>query len=173
MFRPANPHRSTLADGVQCVPVGELTRVADPPSGYVIVGGGKTALDAICWLLDRGTAADAITWIRPRDTWLLNRKFFQPGDGVMETFEGIVFELEAVAQCDSVEAVYARLEEHGVVFRTDSSVVPTMLKGATLARQSSRSSGRSTMSSVSVMSSASSATRSSSSTVSSPRARIV
>jgi hypothetical protein len=121
-----------VADGVRCVPVGELTRVSEPPAGYVIVGGGKTAFDAICWLLDRGTDPDAITWIRPRDTWLLNRHYFQPGDAVVQTFEGIVFELEAVAECDSVEAVYARLEEHGVVFRTDPSVVPTMLKGATV-----------------------------------------
>jgi ribulose 1,5-bisphosphate synthetase/thiazole synthase len=126
------PPPFAVAEGIRCVPVGELTRVAAPPSGYVIVGGGKTALDAICWLLDRGTSPDAITWIRPRDAWLLNRKFFQPGDGVMNTFEGIVLELEAVAGCDSVEAVYERLEERGVVFRTDTDVVPTMLKGATV-----------------------------------------
>ena len=93
---------------------------------------GKTALDAICWLLDRGTAADDITWIRPRDSWLLNRKYFQPGECAMETFEGIVLEIEAVAECDSVEAVYERLEARDVVLRVDRSVVPTMMKGATL-----------------------------------------
>jgi hypothetical protein len=121
-----------VADGVQCVPVGELTSVAHAPAGYVVVGGGKTALDAICWLLDRGTPADDITWVRPRDAWLLNRKFFQPGEGVKETFEGIVLELEAVTQCDSVEKVYERLEEQDVVLRIDPSVVPTMMRGATL-----------------------------------------
>ena len=92
------PPPFSVADGVHCVPVGELTKVADAPAGYVIVGGGKTALDAICWLLDRGTPADDITWIRPRDSWLLNRKFFQPNAGVMETFESIVLELEAVSR---------------------------------------------------------------------------
>jgi hypothetical protein len=128
----SEPPPFDVADGVQCVPVGALTKVAAPPDGYVIVGGGKTALDAICWLLDRGTSADSITWIRPRDTWLLNRKFFQPGECVLDTFEGIVFELEAVARCESVEAVYAELEQHGVVLRTDVDVVPTMMRGATL-----------------------------------------
>lgn len=126
------PPPFTVADGVQCVPVGELTNVAHAPAGYVIVGGGKTALDAICWLLDRGTPADEITWIRPRDSWLLNRKFFQPGECVLETFEGIVLELEAVRDCASVEEVYERLEEREVVVRVDRSVVPTMMKGATL-----------------------------------------
>ncbi|MGZ4735005.1 MAG: hypothetical protein ACXVKA_12585 [Acidimicrobiia bacterium] len=126
------PPPFAVADGVQCVPVGELTRLSHVPAGYVIVGGGKTALDAICWLLDRGTPADDISWIRPRDAWLLNRKFFQPGDCVMETFEGIVLELEAMRDCDSVEEIYERLEEREVVFRVDRSVVPTMMRGATL-----------------------------------------
>ncbi len=126
------PPPFTLGDGVRCVPVGELTKVSHAPAGYVIVGGGKTALDAICWLLERETPADDITWIRPRDSWLLNRKFFQPGEGVVETFEGIVLEIEAVAECDSVEEVYERLEERGVMLRVDESVVPTMMKGATL-----------------------------------------
>jgi hypothetical protein len=126
------PPPFAVADGVRCVPVGELTRVAHAPAGYVIVGGGKTALDAICWLLDRETPADDITWIRPRDSWLLNRKFFQPGEGVMETFEGIVLEIEAIGECDSVEEIYERLEERGVMLRVDRSVVPTMMKGATL-----------------------------------------
>ena len=126
------PAPFTVAEGVQCVPVGELTSIERPPAGYVIVGGGKTALDAICWLLDRETSPDDITWIRPRDSWLLNRKFFQPGEGVMETFEGIVLELEAVRDCDSVEEVCDRLESHEVLLRIDASVVPTMMKGATL-----------------------------------------
>ena len=55
-----------------------------------------------------------------------------PATCVMETFEGIVLELEAVAECDSVEEVYERLEARDVVFRVDRSVVPTMMKGATL-----------------------------------------
>ena len=63
-----DPAPFDVADGVRCVPVGELATLADPAAGYVIVGGGKTALDAICWLLDRGTDPDDITWIRPRDT---------------------------------------------------------------------------------------------------------
>jgi hypothetical protein len=126
------PPPFAVAEGVRCVPVGELTKVAHAPAGYVIVGGGKTALDAICWLLDRETPADDITWIRPRDSWLLNRRFFQPGECVMETFEGIVLEIEAVGECDSVEEIYERLEERGVVVRVDRSVVPTMMKGATI-----------------------------------------
>jgi hypothetical protein len=120
-----------VADGVSCVPIGALARVTTPPTGYVIVGSGKTAMDAVLWLLDGGTAPDDITWIRPRDSWILNRAYFQPGVGVVRTFEGVVQELEAVAECDSIAQVYERLEEKNVVLRIDPSVEPTMLKGAT------------------------------------------
>lgn len=126
-----DPPPFEVADGVTCVPVGALSKVAKPPAGYVIIGSGKTAMDAVCWLLDQGTAPHDVTWIRPRDSWILNRRFFQPGTGVVPTFEGVVLELEAVAECDSIEQVYERLEAQEVVFRIDRSVLPLMLKGAT------------------------------------------
>jgi hypothetical protein len=118
-----------VADGVRCVPVGNLSALENPAAGYVIVGGGKTALDAICWLLDRGIDPDDITWIRPRDNWILNRAFFQPGQ--TRTFAGVVLQLEAMVASESVEEVYQRLEEDGVMLRTDRAVVPTMMKGGT------------------------------------------
>jgi NAD(P)-binding Rossmann-like domain len=119
-----------VADGARCVPVGELARLEQPAAGYVIVGGGKTALDAICWLLDRGTDPDAITWIRPRDSWILNRACFQPGQA--RTFAAVVLQLEAMVVSESVEEVYERLEKDDVMLRTDPAVVPTMMKGGTV-----------------------------------------
>jgi hypothetical protein len=128
-----DPAPFDVADGVRCVPVGELITLGNPAAGYVIVGGGKTALDGICWLLDRGTDPGGITWIRPRDTCLLNRAFFQPGQS--RTFAGVVLQLEAMVASESVEEVYERLEENDEVLRTDRGVVPTMMKGATLSFQ--------------------------------------
>ena len=125
-----DPPPFAVADGVQCVPVGELATLERAARGYVLVGAGKTAMDAICWLLDRGADPDDITWIRPRDTWILNRAYFQPGQP--RTFEGIVLQLEAMVASESVEDVYERLEERGVMLRVDPTVVPTMMKGATV-----------------------------------------
>jgi len=126
-----DPPPFAVAEGVPCVPIGALTQVATPAAGYVIIGAGKTAMDAACWLLDRGVTPTDITWVRPRDPWILNRAFFQPGSGVVKTFGGIVQELEAIAESDSIDDAYARLEEREIVFRIDPSAAPTMLKGAT------------------------------------------
>src|SRR5207249_2694633 len=60
----------------------------------------------------------------------LNRAFFQPGQ--TRTFEGIVLQLEAMLASASVPEVYERLEGDEVMLRTDRSVIPTMMKGATV-----------------------------------------
>jgi hypothetical protein len=108
--------------------------VTTAPAGYTIIGAGKTAMDAACWLLDQGVPPADITWVRPRDSWILNRAFFQPGHGVVATFEGVVVELEAIAASDTIDEVFERLEDGQVVLRIDPSVTPSMLKGATSSR---------------------------------------
>ena len=40
---------------------------------YLIVGGGKTGIDAVLYLLDHGVLPDKISWVVPNDSWLLNR----------------------------------------------------------------------------------------------------
>jgi hypothetical protein len=87
-------------------------------------------MDAVTWLLDRGVAPDTVTWIRPRDTWSLNRAFFQPGRP--RTFEGVVLQLEAMVASSTVDEVYERLESHELMLRIDPDVAPTMMKGGTL-----------------------------------------
>jgi hypothetical protein len=126
-----DPPPFAVADEATCIPVGALTDLTRAPAGYVIIGAGKTAMDAVCWLLDHDVPASDVTWIRPADAWLLNREFYQPGAGAVRTLEGFVFELETIAECDSIEQVYAGLEEHGLVQRIDRSVQPRVLRGAT------------------------------------------
>lgn len=127
-----DPPPFEVAAGATCVPINALADVTRPAAGYVIIGAGKTAMDAVCWLLDGGISPDAISWIRPREPWILNRAFFQPGEGVLTTFEGIVLTLEAVAGCRSIDEVFDRLEHRQVVLRLDPLLQPSMLKGATV-----------------------------------------
>ena len=127
-----DPPPFEITPGARCVPVGALAQVTEPPTGYTIVGGGKTAMDAVTWLLERGTPPDVITWIRPRDTWLTNRANFQPHGGAIDTFAGVVHELEAVAASQTVDEAMLRAEEAGVLLRPDPDHLPTMNKGPTV-----------------------------------------
>ncbi|WP_402463299.1 NAD(P)-binding protein [Isoptericola aurantiacus] len=120
-----------VADGVACVPVGGLPAVADADA-FVIVGSGKTATDAIVWLLSRGTDPEAITWVRPRDPWMLDRATVQPDPAVFLSMAAAL--MESAASARTVDAFFHRLEDDGVMLRLDPAVTPTMARVPTLGR---------------------------------------
>jgi hypothetical protein len=135
-LEPSVPARSAppfdVAAGMRCIAVGELSRVAEPAGRYVIVGAGKTSIDACLWLLQSGVAPGDITWIKPREAWLLNRVYAQCGELVGDLFEGISFQMEAAAQASSLEDLFTRLNACGLLLRVDERVTPTMYKAATV-----------------------------------------
>jgi hypothetical protein len=120
-----------VEDGARVLPVGELVRLEEAPSQYVVVGSGKTATDAVVWLQARGVDPDAICWVRPRDPWMVNRAVLQPDPAV---FQGMAADMmQAAAAAESLEDLFLRLEDVGIMLRIDRSVMPTMAKGPTLA----------------------------------------
>jgi len=124
------PPQFELDDGVRAVPVNELPRVGEAPSEYVVVGSGKTATDACIWLLARGVDPDRICWVRPRDPWMLNRGVVQPDPAV---FLGMAADMmTAAAAGTSLDDVFLRLEDAGVMIRIDRAVTPTMARAPTL-----------------------------------------
>jgi hypothetical protein len=118
---------------VDCVPPNELPRIREARDRYVIVGAGKTAMDACLWLLRHGIEPRRLTWIKPRDSWILNRATIQPGPQfakrVLADFSG---QLAAVLQAESLPDLFDRLEAKGSLLRIDTSVDPTMYRCAIL-----------------------------------------
>ncbi|HSQ61919.1 MAG TPA: hypothetical protein VLM85_01840, partial [Polyangiaceae bacterium] len=125
-----SPPPFAMADGVRWVTPSELARLEQPAERFVIIGGGKTALDACIWLLERGVPATAIRWIRPREAWWMNRKFQQPHTLLPDLLHGTAIQIEAMAQAGSVDELFARLESEGVFLRIDPKVAATMFRGA-------------------------------------------
>ncbi|MGD9796490.1 MAG: NAD(P)-binding protein [Acidimicrobiia bacterium] len=120
-----------VADDVRVVAVNDLATMTSAPDRFVIVGSGKTATDAIVWLLGNGVDPGRITWIRPRDPWMLNRAVVQPDPVVALGLSADT--MEAAAGADSLDDLFLRLEAAGVVLRLDPDVTPTMAKTPTLA----------------------------------------
>jgi len=135
-LEPSVPARSAppfaVAPGVRSATINDLSRLAGPAERYVIIGAGKTAIDACLWLLRSGVSPAAITWIKPREAWLLNRVYAQCGDLVGNLFEGIALQMEAGAQASSLEDLFTRLNACGLLLRIDERVTPTMYKSATV-----------------------------------------
>jgi hypothetical protein len=120
--------------GARLIPVNDLPTLSGPASGYTILGGGKTAIDACLWLVDAGVPPEAIRWIRPRDAWLLDRAFQQPLELLPRLMEGVSLYLEAAAQADDVSDLFRRLEACGQLIRLDPAVEPTTFRCATVSQ---------------------------------------
>jgi hypothetical protein len=122
-----------IGAGASVVPLDQLTHLTRKPERFVIIGAGKTAMDACAWLLERGVDADDIQWIKPRESWLLNRAHVQPGELVGGMLEGIARQMEAAAGAASADDLMDRLEAAEQLRRIDPGVRPTMYKAATIA----------------------------------------
>jgi hypothetical protein len=125
------PSFSIDAD-VRFITVGDLVHLDAAPSGYTLLGGGKTAMDACYWLLEHGVAADSIRWIRTRDSWVLPRACFQPLSLMGTTLDTFAEALAILSEATSVDDLYHRLEAAGLARRFDRTVTPTMFRGAIL-----------------------------------------
>ncbi|HET7666745.1 MAG TPA: NAD(P)-binding protein [Mycobacterium sp.] len=132
---PAMRAPSYSVEAVDCVPPNDLPRTRDRIDSYVIVGAGKTAMDACLWLLGHGVAATRLTWIKPRESWILDRAAIQPGSQfakrVLRDFSN---QLAAVSEAESLADLFERLEAKGCLLRIDSSVDPTMYRCAILSQ---------------------------------------
>jgi hypothetical protein len=129
------PPRYSVAPGVRCVPLNELARLAQPQTGYVVVGAGKTGMDACIWLLEQGVDPDSIRWIMPRDAWVLDRANLQSGDEFfMNTWGAMTRQLEEVLAAEDAQDLMLRLEAAGEWMRIDPRVRPTVYHGAILSR---------------------------------------
>ena len=120
----------TVGEGVKLIPVGELVHVTEPPSGFTVLGAGKTAMDACSFLLDNGVDPDRIRWVRPRDAWLMNRSSWQPLDLVASTVESLSLVLQSLAEAENLDDLFAGSRRAAQLLRLDPAVEPTMFRGA-------------------------------------------
>tara|TARA_B100000780_G_scaffold275523_1_gene242283 strand:+ start:160 stop:1557 length:1398 start_codon:yes stop_codon:yes gene_type:complete len=125
----------SIAAGIRFIPLNDLPKVTSQPDNYVIVGGGKTGIDACLWLLENGVEADSISWVMPRDAWLIDRKNTQPtAEFFNDAIGAQANQMEAIANSESIEDMFKRLEDAGVFLRIDTGVWPKMFHGATISQ---------------------------------------
>jgi NAD(P)-binding Rossmann-like domain len=130
-----HPPKYSVAEGVKCVPLNDLPRIKTAHSGYVVVGSGKTGIDACLWLLENDVAPSAITWIMPRDAWYINRATVQPGqDFFLQSYGGFTTQLECVAGAKSLQDLLASLEATEQLLRLDKNITPRMYHAAIMSK---------------------------------------
>ena len=124
-----------VAEGATCVPPNALPRLAGTWDRYMVIGAGKTGMDACLFLLKNGVAPDQIEWVMPRHAWLFDRADIQGGHMFARTlgrWGGETF--DAIAESESVDEFFANLSARGLLLRLDETVRPTMWRCATVTK---------------------------------------
>ena len=122
-----------VAEGAHCAPLNELPRLAGQFERHVVVGAGKTGMDACLFLLAHGVAPDSITWIMPRDSWILDRANIQPGGEFADRIlRGLESQMQAIADAQDIDDLFERVNATGQLLRLDPHVRPTMYRCATV-----------------------------------------
>jgi hypothetical protein len=125
--------RFQVAEGVTCVPPNDLPELCARFEHFSVLGAGKTGSDVCGWLLEHGAQPERIRWIVPRDAWLVNRAFVQPGQEFFaQTFGAFAAAREALAHATCAPDFARRMEAAGVWFRLDPNVEPRMFHGASM-----------------------------------------
>ncbi|MEM9174541.1 MAG: NAD(P)/FAD-dependent oxidoreductase [Myxococcota bacterium] len=122
------PPRYAVSGGATLVPINGLAELGRGYARYVVIGAGKTGIDAALYLLDQGVAPGKITWVVPNDAWFLNRDALYP-DGLADEFGT---QLTVLQDAQSVTEVMQGLEDAGRLLRLDANVWPTKYRCATV-----------------------------------------
>ncbi|MDH3302916.1 MAG: NAD(P)/FAD-dependent oxidoreductase [Acidimicrobiia bacterium] len=125
-----------VGPGVTCVPPNRLPHLAAQYRRITVLGGGKTGVDALTWLLSNGYPGEALSWVVPRDAWFFNRASFEVGIDFLEaTFGSLADEYEAIASASNIEDLCLEIEQSGRWLRVDHDVWPTMFHAATISQR--------------------------------------
>ena len=119
-----------VTDEQNIVPPNALSTLSHAYQKYVIVGAGKTGMDAVLLLLERGVKQESIRWIMPNDAWLLDRANIFP-EGLLNTL-GNQLRLTAIAA--SLEDLLISLEAEGMLLRIDPQVWASKYRCATVSQ---------------------------------------
>lgn len=113
------------------VPPNGLPRIERPWQRYVVIGAGKTGIDAILFLLDQGVSPDRVQWVVSNDSWLWDRASVQPGV-VLET---LTAQVESIVNATNIDEVFLELERQGSMCRIDTGALPSKWRCATIDRR--------------------------------------
>jgi hypothetical protein len=129
------PPPFAVHDDALVVPPGGVARASRGYDRYVVVGSGKTGIDTVLWLLERGTPPYRISWVVPRDAWLYNREICQPGAEFIQISDLYAAAFtNAWSQASTIDELYDEFIESGYLFRLSDEVRPTAFRCATVTR---------------------------------------
>ncbi|MFL2526760.1 MAG: NAD(P)-binding protein [Candidatus Azotimanducaceae bacterium] len=116
----------------KCAPLNDLPVLSQKYDDFVIVGAGKTAIDAVLFLLKNDLNPAKISWIMPRDSWILDRAQIQPTLESIGT--ALATQIIPGSQSDSIDDFFDKIAKAGGLLRIDENVKPEMYRCSTVTK---------------------------------------
>ena len=138
---------------IKCIPVNDIlvannVLAQDKNQKYVVIGGGKTGMDTVYFLLTQRKvdAANDIVWIMPHDAWITARESI--GNCLEFLHTSLVLAQQQPSCRDNndlatyvktspncLQQAFLKWEEQGKIYRLDPNILPTKFKDATLSKE--------------------------------------
>mmetsp|Transcript_9653 Transcript_9653/g.11137 ORF Transcript_9653/g.11137 Transcript_9653/m.11137 type:complete len:514 (+) Transcript_9653:24-1565(+) len=148
----STPPKFTFSDKISVAPVNDIVNISVDDKGnnklkqkhFVVVGGGKTGMDAISHLLTKkDVSLENLLWIVPNDAWITAREKIGNCIDLLYTCSKLQASDDKEGDNDSdktkkeigsefLQRGFHEWEKQGHIYRIDPSIVPTKFKDATL-----------------------------------------
>ncbi len=125
-----HPPQYKVADEVSLVPINGLADLKQTWSRFVIIGAGKTGMDALLYLLEQGVAPERLTWIISNDVWFIPRENAYPEVQATQMRAQLPF----LVKCRDTATLYAHFEALGWITRLNPEIEPTRFRCATVSK---------------------------------------
>ncbi|MEM7511834.1 MAG: hypothetical protein AAF388_12935, partial [Bacteroidota bacterium] len=118
----------TVDEGVPLVPLNDLMTSHDQWEKFCVIGNGKTGMDAILFLLEKGIDPDRISWVAPNDAWLFNRSHTY----IRLVTKELLTHADFMVNASKPDDVFQEMEKKGGILRLDKNILPTKWRCATV-----------------------------------------
>ena len=123
-----HPPKFEVDDQVPFFPLNDLPEQSGKWGHYYVLGCGKTGMDAVMYLLERGVPADNVHWVMSNDVWAIDRADIHVG----QLGESVLEQCRSVVAAKEPQDVFTLLEKEGGIIRVDEDFTPTKWKCPTI-----------------------------------------
>lgn len=120
-----------VAKEVPLIPINNLVDQTNKWEKFYIIGNGKTGMDAVLYLLDKGVSENNIYWICPNQAWFFSREDLQVGN----VAKVVLKQAKILKTTSNVDEFFLAIEEAAGIIRLDKNILPKKWRCATVSSQ--------------------------------------
>lgn len=119
-----------VAKEVPFIPINDLVGQENKWEKFYIIGNGKTGMDAVLYLLNKGVSENNIHWVCPNRAWLFLREDLQVG----QVAKVVLKQADILRTIENVDEFFLAMEKSAGIVRLDQNTLPKKWRCATVSK---------------------------------------